>query len=125
MLANVVGLGLGVLAYVVLHFLGIYMAIVSNYLIYMLTLIAFWFSERWSVRSINVLVIGLFLILTIVSSCAVPIPDPPITWPLAQLISMAILLMALYLVKPLPKALINQVPGFARPLITPFIKTER
>ncbi|WP_054842864.1 hypothetical protein [Vulcanisaeta distributa] len=125
LLANVVGLGLGLLAYVILHFIGIYMAIASNYLIYVLTLVAFWFSERWNAKSINVLVIGLSLILTIISSCAVPIPDPPITWPLAQLVSISTLIIVLYLVKPLPKALIDQVPGFARPLITPFTKTER
>ncbi len=125
LIANVAGLGFGVLAYIVLHFLGIYMAITSNYLIYVLTLVLFWFNEQWSVGSINVLVIGLSLILTIISSCAVPILDPPITWPLTQLISIAILLIVLYLVKPLPKALVNQVPGFARPIITPFTRTEK
>ncbi|WP_243668984.1 hypothetical protein [Vulcanisaeta sp. JCM 16161] len=125
LLANSIGLGLGVLTYIALHFLGIYMAIASNYLIYVLTLIVFWFSEKWSVRSINVLVIGLSLVLTIISSCAVPLFDPPITWPSTQLIAMAILLTVLYLIKPLPKALVNQVPGFARPMIKPFTRSEK
>ncbi|ADN50917.1 oligosaccharide flippase family protein [Vulcanisaeta distributa] len=124
LIANIAGLGLGILAYVLFHSLGIYMAIASNYLIYALTLVVFWFSERWSIRSIDVLVIGLSLVLTLISSCTLLISDLPITWPLIQLINIAVLIAALYIFKPLPRSLINQVPGFARPMITPFIKSE-
>ena len=124
LIANVAGLGLGILAYVALHPLGIYMAITSNYLIYAFALLIYWLNERWSVRSMSVLAIGLSLALTIISSCAQPIQDPPITWPLTQLITIAALLTILYVTKPLPKSLVNQVPGFTKRLITPFTKVD-
>ncbi len=122
LIANVTGLGFGILAYITLHFLGIYMAITSNYLVYVLTLAIFWLSERWSIRSINVLVIGLSLALTVISSCTQPIADPPITWPLVQLITIATSLAILYITKPLPKSLVNQVPRFTRPFVRPFTR---
>ncbi len=72
----------------------------------------------------NVLAIGLSLALTIISSCAQPIRDPPITWPLTQIIAIALLLVILYVIKPLPKSLINQLPGFTKRLIAPFIRAD-
>ncbi len=125
LMANLVGLGLGVLAYVALHPLGIYMAIASNYIIYALALAIFQFSAGWSVRSVNTLAMGLSLALTVVSSCTVPMTDPPITWPLTQLITITSSLVILYIIKPLPQPLINQVPRFARPFITPFTRSNK
>ena len=124
LIANIAGLGLGVLAYIALHPLGIYMAITSNYLIYAFALLIYWLNERWSVRSMSVLAIGLSLALTIISSCAQPIQDPPITWPLTQLIAIAALLIILYVIKPLPKSLVNQVPGFTKRLIALFTRVD-
>ncbi|WP_243680436.1 lipopolysaccharide biosynthesis protein [Vulcanisaeta souniana] len=123
-IANIAGLGTGVLVYIMLHSLGIYMAIASNYIMYMVILVMYRHNEGWSVRSSNVLVIGSSLLLTLLSSSLLPIGDPPISWPLAQLISMIILLIALYVIKPLPNSLVNQVPRFAKPFIAPFTRVD-
>jgi O-antigen/teichoic acid export membrane protein len=117
---NLVGLGVGIAAYVVLHSLGLYMAVVSVYVINVITLLAYWVLERWSLRSNVVLMVGLALLLTLISSWSLPIGDAPITWPTVQLITVAVTIAITYIIKPLPTTILNQLPRAMRPLLKPF-----
>ncbi|MCG2865705.1 MAG: oligosaccharide flippase family protein [Vulcanisaeta sp.] len=117
---NLVGLGVGIATYVALHGLGLYMAVVSIYIINVITLIAYWTLERWSLRSKAVLAVGLALALTLASSWSLPIGDAPITWPTVQLIMIIATTAIAYMTKPLPTTILNQIPKPLKPLLKPF-----
>ena len=122
LVANLIGLGIGLAMYVLLHILGLYMAVASNYVMYIVILTFFWVLEKWNIMNSTVSIIGLSTFLTLISSWTLPLNDPPITWPAMQLITITITIISLYIVKPLPKSLLDQLPRFARPLLIPFTK---
>ncbi|WP_054843878.1 hypothetical protein [Vulcanisaeta souniana] len=45
------------------------------------------------------------------------------SWPLYQLIVFLVTILVTYIMRPIPRSVINQLPGFVKPLLTPFIET--
>ncbi|WP_069808207.1 lipopolysaccharide biosynthesis protein [Vulcanisaeta thermophila] len=116
--ANTLGLAVGLGLYAALGWWGPLALIPAYYAVFTVTALAFWFRERWD--PVGLWPSAALVALAMASSLVTVITAHPLTWPLAQVLTLMVSLGILYIKKPLPNIL-DQVPRVLRPLVRHFV----
>ncbi|WP_243671327.1 hypothetical protein [Vulcanisaeta sp. JCM 16161] len=98
--------------------LGLYSVVIASYLGSLIPMVIYLLMNRES--SIYDIVINAitYLFLTIAGSLSYLLIIN--SWPLYQLGIFLVSLIVTYLLKPIPRSVIDQLPDFARPMLMPF-----
>ncbi|ADY01307.1 polysaccharide biosynthesis protein [Vulcanisaeta moutnovskia 768-28] len=99
--------------------IGLYAVILSSYLGSMVSIIIYLAIDRGPSAAHLAVNTAIYLLLSV----AVALSYILITssWPLYQLIIFLLALLITYIVRPIPRSVLDQLPGFIRPLLAPFV----
>ncbi|WP_243674812.1 hypothetical protein [Vulcanisaeta distributa] len=102
--------------------LGLYSVIIAAYLGSFVSLVIYLFMDENPPHAIDIAVnLVVYLLLTIASALSYLLMAN--SWPLYQLIILLVTILVTYIMRPIPRSVINQLPNFVKPLLMPFTRT--
>ncbi|MGC9180378.1 MAG: oligosaccharide flippase family protein [Vulcanisaeta sp.] len=99
------------------RWLGLYAVIVSSYVGSLVTTVIYLTLDRYNVLELAVST-AVYLMLPLASAVAYLLING--SWPIYQLGLFAVVILVTYIMRPIPRSVIDQLPGFIKPVLSPF-----
>ncbi len=99
------------------RWLGLYAVIASSYVGSLVTAVIYLTLDKYNVLELAVNM-AVYLMLPLTSAITYLLVNG--SWPMYQLGLFAVVVLVTYIMRPIPRSVIDQLPGFIRPVLSPF-----